>query len=93
VPPQMPVVLPGGIAQGRPGQQSEVEVHAPPLLTQVLPQTPPTHGLPQQSALVEQLVPSGGGFTLQSDAISRHRGMPSASWRQQSEPASAFELQ
>src|SRR5262245_18797776 len=83
VPLHTPFVLPGCATQGRPLQQSAAVVHVLPACTQVPSHTPLTQGLPQQSALVAHLVPAGGGLALQSEATKRHRGIPSASFRQQ----------
>ncbi len=83
MPPQTPLVLPGGMAQGVPLQQSAFEVHAPAVGTQSAWHRLLTHGLPQQSPLVTQLVPGGIGVPVQSSAFSAQRGMPSASLRQQ----------
>ncbi len=79
----MPIDAPVGITHGRPVQQSAFEVHVPPVLMHVAWQTLFTQGLPQQSALVAQLAPGAGGFAVQSFALRRQRGMPSASLRQQ----------
>lgn len=70
------------MTHGRPEQQSAVEVQAPVAATHAARHLFPTQGLPQQSALVAQLVPAGTGV-LQVLAWSRQRGMPSASLRQQ----------
>jgi hypothetical protein len=67
--PQVPFVAPAGTLQGDPAQQSAVVVHAPPAGMQAVPaQTNGgeplgfgTHGRLQQSALVAQAVPAGGG--------------------------------
>ena len=67
--PQVPFVAPGGMLQGEPAQQSAVVVQAPPAVMQVSPlQTNGgdplglgTQGRLQQSALVAQAVPAGGG--------------------------------
>ena len=67
-PPHVPLVEPGAMTQGNPGQQSAPVVQAPPAPTQVPPQTKTgtpapasavnaglgTQGRPQQSTLVEQ---------------------------------------
>jgi hypothetical protein len=94
VPPQMPNAPPGGIAQGRPVQQSAFEVHVAPCDWQALPvQTYGfvalvpgsvfrTHGPPQQSALEAHCVPAGGGPPAQSRLlVTVQRGMPfESSW-------------
>lgn len=87
--PHVPVVAPVGISQGRPEQQSACVVHAPPDGMHVPLHLLFTQGLPQQSALVAHEVPAGTG-AVQSFALRRQRGMPSASLRQQ---LSGFELQ
>jgi hypothetical protein len=72
---QVPLVDPAVVTQAVPRQQSAVVVQAPSVGTHsTLPQTNGgvpdgfgKHGLPQQSALDAQGVPSGGGpFTVQS---------------------------
>jgi hypothetical protein len=78
----VPVDEPVGTTHGMPVQQSAVVVHVPPLGTHAPRQTLPTHGWPQQSALVAHAVPAGGG-EVQSFGLMRQRGMPSASLRQQ----------
>jgi hypothetical protein len=68
---------------GNPVQQSVDVVHAPPCATQELPQTPFTHGKPQQSADDAQVMPVWLAGLLQSmPFVMPQRGMPSASWWQ-----------
>jgi hypothetical protein len=70
-------------------QQSAEVVHAPPVVMQPAPQArshslPPgmgTQGRPQQSALLAQGVPAGGGVA-QSISACRQRGMPRLSCAQ-----------
>jgi hypothetical protein len=90
VPPQKPDAAPGGIAQGRPLQQSLVEVHAMPCVWH-WPGVPHTygfvafvaasvfgmHGLPQQSALDAHCVPAAGAPPSQFRlSVTVQRGMP-----------------
>jgi hypothetical protein len=90
--PQVPLDAPVGITQGSPEQQSACEVHAPLCGTHAPSHLLFTQGLPQQSALVTQLSPGFGIFagSVQLFALSRQRGIPRASNRQQ---LSGFELQ
>jgi hypothetical protein len=72
--------------QGRPGQQSALVVQAPPLATQMGPQTNAgapgaddelgTHGRPQQSALVAQACPARDPPSVQGSPFRVQRGMP-----------------
>lgn len=85
VPPQIPFVEPGACTHGRPGQQSaDVEQVLPFEMHELgAPHLLPTHGLPQQSALVAQTVPAAGAAPAQSTGLIRQRGIPSASLLQQ----------
>jgi len=80
------------MTQGNPEQQSACVVHAPPVGTQAPPHALFTQGPPQQSALVAHDVPAGTGAE-QSLALSRQRGMPSASFRQQLSGLSLHQLE
>jgi hypothetical protein len=71
--PQVPFVEPGSMTHGEPAQQSAVVVHDPAAGMQATPEqtrTPAAFGVQgwlQQSALVAQAVPAGGGpFAAQS---------------------------
>lgn len=85
----MPLVEPGSAAQGMPGQQSPLVVHAPPVATQVPPQMKAgpllalfgTQGRPQQSTLVAQASPTLEPASLQSvpPFCIVQRGMPKRS--------------
>jgi hypothetical protein len=68
----------------RPEQQSAVVVQSPALGTQTSSHLPLTQGLPQQSALVEQIEPAGTPASVQRKFTPRQRGMPSASREQHS---------
>lgn len=59
--PHVPFVAPVGMMHERPEQQSAWVVHSPGAWTQVPPHLLFTQGLPQQSALVAQVVPAGTG--------------------------------
>src|SRR5258705_1662387 len=86
--PQVPRVEPGGMMHGSPGQQSAPVVHAPPLPTQMGPQTSGgtpasgeneglgTQGRPQQSALVAQACPALEPPSMQASPFRVQRGMP-----------------
>ncbi len=71
------------MTQGSPGQQSADVVHAPPLSTQMGPQTKGgtpdglgTQGKPQQSALVAQACPAREPASAQDSPFNVQRGMP-----------------
>jgi hypothetical protein len=81
-PPQVPFEAPVGIVHGSPVQQSAVVVQVPAVGTHAARHTLLTHGLPQQSALVTQLLPAGIG-AVQVFALRMQRGMPRESLRQQ----------
>jgi hypothetical protein len=78
----VPTDAPAGITHGRPEQQSAEVVQDDPAWTHAPRHLSSTHGLPQQSALVAHDVPAGTGAS-QVFALSRQRGIPSASLRQQ----------
>jgi hypothetical protein len=80
--PQVPLVAPVGMMHASPEQQSACVVHSPGAWTHVPWHLLFTHGSPQQSALVAQLVPAAIGLS-QVFALRRQRGIPSASLRQQ----------
>ena len=77
----MPCDEPGSSVHSAPLQQSALVVQAAPVTTHPEPQTKPnslpgvgTHGLPQQSALDEQLMP---GVNVHAPPLSApQRGMP-----------------
>jgi hypothetical protein len=85
---QVPCVEPGGFTHP-PAQQSPVEVQEPPAGTHAELQTYlprpelKVQGLPQQSALVAQAVPSGTGVEQVPTKWTRQRGRPSSSFAQQ----------
>src|SRR5574338_1453630 len=82
----MPFVLPVGTTHGSGEQQSALIVHSPPFATHMFwPwHLPPTHGAPQQSALVVQVEPAGTPASVHLKLTPRQRGMPSASREQHS---------
>ncbi len=105
VEPQVPLVAPGAITQGRPEQQSAVVVQAPADGTHFadthtnggVPDGFGTHGRLQQSALDAHALPAKVvGSAVQSTSAARQRGMPRLSclqvffWR--TLPAQQFAL-